>query len=453
MKKRTAIRAISFLAAGVVALSAVSVYHYSRAEGYRRHADAGFQRAFAELCTSVSGLDAALQKSLYATSPTMVSAVCTEVFGKAMTAQMSLGVLPFSTQELEQTAGFISRVGDYAYTLSRTAASGEPYSDEQLRNLRELSQTATLLSRNLTDMQAGMHEGKLSMDKLLSAEKQADEAEHSVLGEGTVGGSLRLIEQEFPETPSLIYDGPFSAHLSRSGPRCLEGAEEISADLAKKIAASFLGLDNSSVRSCEEAQGEIPAWRVCLDTEHGEACVLVSVRGGMVLGLLSEYRPSGTQLSADEATTIAKRFLRENGYPHMRESYHMIRDNVITINFAHEQDGVLCYPDLVKVSLSLDDGAVLGFDSLGYVNSHYERKLPVVTVSVDEARKLVAKDLDILSEGLCVIPSAGGEELLCHEFKCQTQDERHYIVYVNAVTGVQEKILILLEDESGALAL
>ena len=56
----------------------------------------------------------------------MISAVCTDVFGKAMTAQMSLGALPFSTQELEKTAGFISRVGDYAYSLSR---AGREYTD------------------------------------------------------------------------------------------------------------------------------------------------------------------------------------------------------------------------------------------------------------------------------------------------------------------------------------
>ncbi|MDO4750408.1 MAG: germination protein YpeB, partial [Eubacteriales bacterium] len=132
MKKRTANRIITLLTAAVIALGAVSVYQYNRAEDYRRMADAGYQRAFSELCTSVSGLDTALQKAQYATSPTMISAVCTEIFGKAMTAQMSLGVLPLSTQELEQTAGFISRVGDYAYSLSRLAAQGAPYTKEQL---------------------------------------------------------------------------------------------------------------------------------------------------------------------------------------------------------------------------------------------------------------------------------------------------------------------------------
>ena len=47
----------------------------------------------------------------------------------------------------------------------------------------------------------------------------------------------------------------------------------------------------------------------------------------------------------------------------------------------------------------------------------------------------------------------GKLETLCHEFKCAAPDGRHYIIYVNALTGAQHKILILLEDESGALTL
>ncbi len=66
---------------------------------------------------------------------------------------------------------------------------------------------------------------------------------------------------------------------------------------------------------------------------------------------------------------------------------------------------------------------------------------------------MVTDDLKILSEGLAVIPTAGKFELLCHEFKCEALDGRHYILYVNAETGQQEKILVLLEDENGSLTL
>ena len=52
-----------------------------------------------------------------------------------------------------------------------------------------------------------------------------------------------------------------------------------------------------------------------------------------------------------------------------------------------------------------------------------------------------------------MIPTGGKDEVLCHEFKCIDSEERHCLVYINAETGAEEKILILLEDESGTLTI
>ena len=53
----------------------------------------------------------------------------------------------------------------------------------------------------------------------------------------------------------------------------------------------------------------------------------------------------------------------------------MKEENVITVNYAYEQDGVIVYPDLIKVKMALDNGEVLGIETTGYLNSHTEREL------------------------------------------------------------------------------
>ena len=103
--------------------------------------------------------------------------------------------------------------------------------------------------------------------------------------------------------------------------------------------------------------------------------------------------------------------------------------------------------------MACDTGAICSFEARGYINSHTARDLPEPSVTADEARTQVTQDLEILSEQLTLIPTAGQDERLCWEFKCRTDDERHVLVYVNAVTGQQEKILLLLEDENGTLTL
>jgi germination protein YpeB len=196
-------------------------------------------------------------------------------------------------------------------------------------------------------------------------------------------------------------------------------------------------------------EGKIPCRRFCTD----RYCVTVSNKGGEVLEAICSRRPESAGLSVEKGVAAARRLLAGWGYESMAESYHLIQDNVLIVNFAWEQDGIVFYPDLVKVGIALDDGSLMSFDAVGYVASHCERELPAVLLSAEQAKKQVGGELEILSEGLAVIPSGGEYETLCYEFKCADQEGRHYIFYVNAATGQQEKILILLEDESGSLTL
>ena len=452
MKKRTAIRIISLLLIVVAALGGYTWVNYNKAQEHEQFVKASYQHSFAELVTNMSQVDAALQKSLYATSPAVAGAICTEVFGKAMMAQMSLGRMPFSTVELEQTASFISKVGDYAYVLSRSVNEISGYTDEERENLKALSDTAGVLHQNLSQLQAEMMEGRLTFREL---ERAQDEMDMSEEGEApvTMGGSMKLIEGEFPEMPSLIYDGPFSEHLTNAEPKLIADAEEISREAGRKITADFLGIQEGRVALSAIGAGILPSYQYTARTSAGETYVEVSVAGGQVVSVTSSREIHDAVLSQEDAMEAAKQFLERHGYKNMRESYFMKEDGTMTVNFAYEQDGIICYSDLVKVGIALDNGGLVFFEAKGYIMNHIERDIPAAQITVDQARKHVTPDLEILSENQVVIPSGGNYELYCYEFKCRTEEDREYIIYVNAVSGEQQKILILLEDENGALTL
>ena len=61
--------------------------------------------------------------------------------------------------------------------------------------------------------------------------------------------------------------------------------------------------------------------------------------------------------------------------------------------------------------------------------------------------------LKVLAHEMAIIPTSGKNETFCHEFKCENGDGSRYIVYINAETGNEEKILILLENENGTLTI
>ncbi len=60
----------------------------------------------------------------------------------------------------------------------------------------------------------------------------------------------------------------------------------------------------------------------------------------------------------------------------MKTTYYENIDNVLTVNFAYNDLDVCCYTDLIKVSVAMDDGEILGFDAKGFLVNHYDRDIP-----------------------------------------------------------------------------
>lgn len=450
MKKSRAVTIItllSIIAAGAVTNAIMSRMALERDETYIA---ANYRHALSEFVSSVSDMDDALQKSLIVTSPSMAGAVCTEVYGKAQTAKMSMGVLPFSASSLEKTSGFIGRVGDYAYALSRKAAKGESFSQEEKDNLHALSDTASLLSTNLESMQNDMGSGLVGIDEYAKTAENFDKSESEILPQ-TVGDTMSTVEQEFPEIPSLIYDGPFSEQLEGQKPLMLEGMKEIDSSAGRRAASKFMGVRVEQIYLSGEMGGDIPEF--CFDSKINNETMSINVskQGGIVSQVIGSRPVERTKLKTEDALSAAKKFLERKGYTNMHESYYMINNNVLTANFAYVENSVLCYPDLIKVGVALDNGNIESFEATGYLKNHHKRDIPAVQVPLESAKTKVPKDIRILKGQKTIIPSAGKNELFCYEFECEDTNGQRYLIYVNALTGEQEKIFIMLQDENGTL--
>lgn len=450
MKKRTTIRVMTFLSAAVIVMGVLAWTGLHKARSLELYTRANTQHAFGELVTSMSELSNALEKSIYVTDPSLESALCTQMFGRAMTAQMAMGVLPYSSQELENTSSFLARVGDYASALSRTVGINGGYSPEELETLRSLSETAAVMAMNLQEMQHRILAGELNMEEVYCAAEAVETGE----GETPFAGSVfQTIEAEFPEMPTLIYDGPFSETMMNPEPLFLVDMEEVSREDALKAAAGFLDVSESSVTPLGEIGGDIPCYCFVSYLNGGEYTVYVTKQGGVVRSVLCSRMTGDAYYSAQIGLSMADDFMEKQGIEGMRQSYHLIEGNVLLVNYEYVQSGVMCYPDLIKVGIALDNGMLMSYDATGYISAHRERELPEVAVDRVEAQEAIPADLTVQGYQMVLIPSAGGEERLCHEFTCSAENGQRYLIYVNAVTGAEEKILILLEDESGTLTI
>ena len=452
MKKSTAVTIITTISLLLIGAATMAISSAKRVNSYERSIAASYRHAFSEIVNGVSELDNSLQKSVIVTSTSLAGSVCMDVYAKSQTTAMALGTLPFSATELEKTAGFINTVGDYSFCLAQKAARGESLSAEERDSLKKLSETAKKLADAFRQLESEMGSEMVGIREYERTLREYDNREAEFIPE-TFGDRVCVSEQEFSELPVLIYDGPFSEHLKDSSPRLLEGMEEISAEEGRKIAADFLGARVEKVFPTGETAGLLPA--LCYETEIGGAQVNIRVTkvGGVVANALNSRVVESKTLSPTEAQTAAGKMLERWGFENMKPSYYAIYGNVLTANFAYEKDGIICYPDLIKVGIAMDNGSLQSFEATGYISSHGERMIPSPSVNLEDARTKIPEDCEIESGNPVIIPSPGEHEILCYEFLCREGEDRRFIVYVNAQTGEQEKILILLEDEDGFLTI
>lgn len=149
---------------------------------------------------------------------------------------------------------------------------------------------------------------------------------------------------------------------------------------------------------------------------------------------------------------MAKKFLKEIKYENMVPTYSLTNNGSTTFNFCYKEEGVSIYPDLIKVKVALDNGEVIGLESQGYLISHFDRKIKKPEVTSEDASKNIIDGAKILKNKLTIIPSEGKKEKICYEFKVEYKG-RDFLIYVDAITGKQQKIFELIKNPDGTLAM
>lgn len=444
MSKRL-VATYTFAIAAIAVLVGFSIQSHHRADRSQRLLEQTYLHAFTELTTAAGELDTALEKALYATPGPLQTSLYQQIYAKSQTAQAALGLLPYANVQLEQTSAFFAKAGDYALALTRGGTTSDPQA------LSALSDVSHALRQTLEELQTELENGKTTFDSLRSALSSLSAAQS---GEAIDAASFQTSEADFPEMPALVYDGPFSEHLSAQTPKMLAQSEPVTQSEAARRAADFLHVKEEALSLISVSGGTLPTYSFSLPQTGGQGYIELTCQGGQVLSYFLDRSVKAETITVEEGVILAENFLVNWGFPQMEHSYTICQGGRLTVHFAPVMDGVYCYPDLVKVTLALDDGSLLGYEAHGYLSNHTDRVFPSPAVTPSGAAAALPDGLTILSSQLALIPTSGGtEEVLTYEFKTENSSGQHILLYINAQTGVQQNILLLLEDASGTLAL
>lgn len=439
MKKRNAVRIISFCAAAVVVSAVFAVRTNNNLNRYRLEIKNNYAATLDTLNSGVNNISLILEKAEYVTTAKQLSLMSAQLLSEAESAKAALSQLP-AGENLDVLNRFLSQVGNYAVSVSESLIGGESLNNEYTANIAALKDTAQKISEAVSN-------SSIAYDNPSAWADDLDNKLEEAVDKDSLSSTLDALEGTLSDYPTLVYDGPYSDHILEKEPLMLKNAENVTEAQALKKAAETAECGEEALSADGTVDGKIPAYRFSGDN----VSVTVSRAGGYAVYMRKSREIGDYVLEYRQAVDKAKRYLERIGMGGFAETYYFTDEGVCVINFAYLDGKTVCYTDLVKVGVAMDTGEIMLYEASGYIVNHTDRAFESAAISAEEAAKTVSPRLKIRETALALIPTKGGNERRCYEFVCETDDKKEILVYINAVTGEEEDILILLKSDGGTL--
>lgn len=423
-------------------------YAYTLREKYIMTVNNNYNRAFTEAVNHINNIENFLAKTQITKNPEYSAETLTEIWNDANMAMVYLSEIPFDSEGNSKTIKFLNQVSDYSYLLAKKNLSSEELSEEDFENLSKLYDYSKELELVLNQLSEEIYSGSLNWNELKNNTKTAFAQE---VGNIDIFSN---IDSTFNDYEGLIYDGAFSEHLNRNEKKALIG-NEITKEEAEDRIKNYIfdTIEKIDYRGViENVDIQVYTFDVYIKNSESKYYIEITKVGGYLYQLNNSKEISEEKISQEDANKIGIEYLNKIGFKNMKETYFTKRENVVTVNYAYNQDGIICYPDLIKVKIALDDGKILGIETKGYLNCHYERTLNTPKISKDDAKKNINSKLEIIGESEAIIPNDDGREIYCYEYKGKVED-KEFLVYVNVENGKEENILMILDTPGGTLTI
>lgn len=424
------------------------VYALKLKEKYNNEKDNTYTDAFISLVNHVNSVENYLAKALITKSASHAAETLTQIWSDSNLAMVYLSRLPLSSENVVNVSKYLNQVSDYSYTLSRKNISGENLNEEDLKNIKILYDHSIQLENTLNMLSDELYNGNVDWVEASSKEKVLAQAVDNVNVFSTIDENLNNYE-------GLIYDGAYSDHINKVDKTGLTGNEISDKNAEIKVKEFFREEDVKNVKlNAYLENADIPGYDFVVEfnDKEGKANIFISKKGGHVVLVSNDREVKEEKISETEACEIGKKFLESKGFVSMKETYFIKEGNTIIINYAYNDNGIIVYPDLIKVKLALDNGEILGLESSGYLNSHKIRPHFEPKITLEKAKENINENLNILSESMAIIPTEWKTEIFCYEFKGKV-DDKEFLVYINADTGKEEDILVVLDTPNGNLTM
>lgn len=440
------------LAAALLLSLAWGYNQFRVADDYRTAMTNQNQRSLQDFAGQLDQLETDMVKGQVANSSSQMAYYLGQASGRSQAAAQNLAQLPAQQAGLSYLGQFLTQTGDFARTLTQRLAGGGAISPDETKTLNDIHDRLIQVNRKVQDLVVRANTEKLawtepqpkfnlSWAKIRLAEAAAEGQEGVAT---SVRGGFDQLDASLEKFPPFTYTGEFSSRPVDKPLGLPSG--EVSKEQAQTVARDFL-VKVGYPGVVPQFTGEVKEPFGGYMFQHAQAYIEVSRQGGVVR-IYRDQRPTQVRtLSLDQAKRKAMEMVKGLSGNLVLTS---TEDNgpYIQVEAVNEEKGNRFYPDKVRVMVALDNGQIIGYDATPYWAFHRTRSLPAPRLTLAQASSKLRTGFKVAESRTALIPMPGNREVLSYEFRGRYQGE-DYLIYINALTGAEEKIQRIIHTPRG----
>lgn len=392
----------------------------------QKTATAGMQSTAYELMGIMEHVDDDLDRVRIATSSSQQQRILTDLLVQTRLAELDLEKLPIDGEADRNVTTFINKVGGVCERLLSKLRRGESLSKEDEATLQRLYETN--------------HAIRTQLDEYALKMTEKDITSFMKKGAGAFSDMLNGLENLTIEENRMALNDKMDGAGMRSMPlqdKQKEGGfPKIDTAQAEELCKRYFSDYKITEFQCigETVTHGYSAYNVQGYDDKGTLLFAeIDYNGGELIRFDYYEECSEDTFDLQNAEMIAQNFLEKLGYADMTAVRTRENGTDADFHFVYETDGIVYYPDTVRVKVCRSRGVVTGFDASKYLQNHTNRDEVKTTLTMQEAEAKLHKGLTVEYSRLAVVKAKRGERA-AYEFVCSYMDEK-YVVYVDAVNG------------------
>ena len=344
-----------------------------------------------------------------------------------------LSVLPINEENVVAATKFFNQVNGVCQAYSQKLNKNESLTLEQELLFDKIALVVGQIKQNFNTQNEGMYDTSFNF---------VDASVFDDTGMNELSTGMGNMTSDSIEYPAMIFDGPFSTALETKQVKGLGDVEVSQQQATEYLKNKVYANRDIEVVFEKETDGDIATYDYDIKIDGKNFSAQVSKLGGLLM-TISGYAEGGDPImSKEQAVELAKTFANNIGFDSMDVVWQEVNKNLVYVNLASVKNGVIMYPDLVKVKVDLTSQEIVGFEAVNYALNHVERN-PEFLTTQDEAESLLGFDYNVLKVSKTVIRLDTGKEISAYEFIVERIDGV-YFYYIDAKTNEIAKTMKLV---------